>query len=371
MPQEQPLVALWNGAGAFDLIEQARPEAAPHEVVLRVDASGICGSDLYFYGIKDDAENVPSGHETAGTVSSAGSGITRFTEGDRVAVEMVGLSVACMQCWFCRFGQYVRCTDRSEKPGGGFGTFMSVPGQACFKLPKALSREQGALVEPLAVSLHGVRLAEIEPYETAVVLGAGTIGLMCVAALSAMGVSNIIATAKHPHQVKMAKRLGATSVLGVEDESAWLEANAESTGRGADRTLPADSPLWDRISEDTSGRGADAVFECVGGVSGGPLAQAISITRKLGRVVSIGAPKAPVPLAINVMLQRELRLLMSHCYSVIDGRHDYEVAIDILALEVLPIEDMVTATFPLTQINEAFDVAAQKSSGSGKVQLVA
>jgi len=371
VPEHEQLAALWNGAGRFDLVEQPRPTPEPHEVVLEVEASGICGSDLYFYGIQDEAEVVPGGHEAAGTVISAGSGVTGLIEGDRVAVEMVGLSAACMRCWFCRVGEYVKCMDRSRKPGGGFGTYMAVPEHACFKLPSSFSREQGALVEPLAVSVHGARLAEIRSYETAVVLGAGTIGLMCVASLSAMGVSNIIATAKHPHQAETARRLGATAVLGVEDESSWLDAAATFTGRGADRALPAEgSPLWDRVSADTSGRGADAVFECVGGVSGGSLALAVSITRKSGRVISIGSPKVPIPISTTVMLQRELRLIMSHCYAVIDGRHDFEVATGILESGTPPIEEVVTARYPLDQINEAFAAARRKSEGSIKVLLM-
>jgi len=371
VPEHEQLAALWNGAGRFDLIEQPRPTPEAHEVVLEVQASGICGSDLYFYGVLDERETVPGGHEMAGTVISVGSGVLGLDEGDRVAIEMVGLSKACMRCWYCRSGDYVKCMDPVERPGGGFATYMVVPEHSCFKIPASLTWEQGALVEPLAVSVHGVRLADMRSYETAVVLGTGTIGLMCVAALSAMGVSNVIATAKHPRQAETARRLGAAEALGVEDESSWLETTGTFTGRGGDRSLPAGgSPLWDRVSADTSGLGADAVFECVGGVSGGSLAQAVSIARPGGRVISIGSPKVPVPISTAVMLQRELRLIMSHCYSVIDGRHDFEVAAGILESGTLPIEGVVTGTFPLVRINEAFDSARQKAGGSIKVLLM-
>ena len=371
LANQEQLAALWNGAGEFDLAAQSKPEPAPHEVVLQVGASGICGSDLYFYGILAEPEVVPGGHEVAGTVIAAGDDVSGLAEGDRVTVEMVGLSRACMKCWFCRAGEYVKCMRQSPRPGGGFATYMAVPEQACFRLPPSLSWEQAALVEPVSVSLHGVRLAEIKSYETAVVLGAGTIGLMCIASLSAMGVGNIIASAKHPGQADMARRLGAAAVLGVEDEPSWLEASATFAGRGGDRALPArGSPLWDRASADTSGRGADVVFECVGGVSGGSLAQATSIARKGGRVVSIGSPKVPVPISTAVMLQRELRLIMSHCYSVIGGRHDYEVAMGILESGTPPVEQIVTGRFPLARINEAFDAARQKSEGSVKVLLM-
>ena len=111
------------------------------------------------------------------------------------------------------------------------------------------------------------------------------------------------------------------------------------------------------------------VFECVGGTSGGSLAQAIYTTRKAGRIVSIGAPKNPVPFSTVGMLQRELQLIMSHCYAILEGRHDYEVAIDILESELTPLADLTTHRFPLAEINQAFKVAGDKSSESLKVQL--
>ena len=98
MTEQEQLNALWNGAGRSHLVEQTRPTPEPHEVVLEVEAAGICGSDLYFYGALEEAETVPGGHEAAGTVVSTGSGVLGLDEGDRVAVEMVGLTVACMRC---------------------------------------------------------------------------------------------------------------------------------------------------------------------------------------------------------------------------------------------------------------------------------
>ena len=368
---DKSLAALWTDSGSFDLIDQSVPEPGPGDVVLQVGSAGICGSDLFFLGVRNELDPVPVGHEVAGTVISAGQAVRGMVKGDRVAVEMVGLSRACMSCWFCRQGQYVKCENRQERRGGGFASYMCVPAHACFKLPPSMTWEQGALVEPLAVSVHAVRLAEVHSYETAVVLGAGTIGLTCVAALSAMGVRDILVTARHPHQAEMAKRLGASEVVEAEDEDGWLRAADAATGRGADIAVPeGGSALLDKVHGRTEGRGADVVFECVGGTSGGSLAQAIYTTRKTGRIVSVGGPKNPIPFSTVGMLQRELRLIMSHCYAVLDGKHDYEVAIKILESGVPPLGDLVTHRYGLSEINEAFALAKDKSSGSLKVQLI-
>lgn len=227
------------------------------------------------------------------------------------------------------------------------------------------------MIEPLAVSLHGVRRAAVQAYETAVVLGSGTIGLMAVAALRAMGTRRIIATARHSHQARMAERLGAEIVVQAEDEQPWLDAAGMAHDRMSDSAIPsAGSPLWDTIANLTEGRGADVVFECVGGTSGGSLNQAIAISRKGGRVVSVGAPKVLVPVNVIIMLRRELSLILSHCYSVIDGRHDYEVAIDMIASGSAPVAELVTHTYPLADINKAFECAQSKESGSLKVQVL-
>jgi threonine dehydrogenase-like Zn-dependent dehydrogenase len=363
--------ALYNGKGAFELREGPLPKPLPGSVVLKVYASGVCGSDLYYYGIRTQPETSPGGHEIGGEVVAAGDGVTSLRKGDRVAVEMVGLASACMKCWFCRDGEYIKCVSKGARPGGGFATHMQVPAQACFRFPENMTWQEGAMVEPLAVSLHGVRKANMKSYETAVVLGAGTIGLTCVAALSASGVRNIVVTYRHPQQAEAAKAMGATTTVKAEDEKNWLDAVFTPTDRMSDSAVPAvGSPLWDHLKEVTDGRGADAVFECVGGTSGASLNQAIAVSRKAGRVISVGAPKVPVPLNVIIMLRRELSLTLSHCYSIIDGRHDYEAAIGMIASGDAPVGKLVTHEFGLADINRAFEVAAAKKSGSLKVQLL-
>jgi D-arabinose 1-dehydrogenase-like Zn-dependent alcohol dehydrogenase len=137
--QKESIAAVWTGDGQFDLIDQSIPEPGPGDVVLEVGSAGICGSDLFFLGVRNEIDPIPVGHEVAGTVVAIGQGVNALSDGDRVAVEMVGLSRACMRCWFCRQGQYVKCDSQQEKRGGGFASYMCVPAQACFKLPQSLT----------------------------------------------------------------------------------------------------------------------------------------------------------------------------------------------------------------------------------------
>ncbi len=353
-------------------ISQASPvPPGPGMVSLRVRASGICGSDLHYYPLRTEPETLPGGHEIAGEVAEVGPGVTSLKKGDRVAPEMVGLVRGCMSCWYCRAGDYVKCLDPGQRLGGGFAEYLTVPAHACFKLSDRLTWEEGALVEPLSVAVHGYRRAQFQTYETAVVLGAGAIGLSQIAAVRALGARTIIATARYPAQAEMARQFGADTVVQAEDDKPWMDAAAAPSGRMSDSALPqGGSALWDAVAQATDGRGADCVFECVGGTSGASLNQAIAISRKAGRVVSVGAPKGLVPVNVIIMLRRELSLVLSHCYSLRDGRHDYEIAADLIASGAAKVKPLVTHTFPLKAINAAYDTARDKKAGALKVQLL-
>jgi len=216
-----------------------------------------------------------------------------------------------------------------------------------------------------------VQLPPERAYETVVVLGAGTIGLAAIAAARWLGAGRIIATAKYPGQANMARKLGADAVVPPDSDTGWYAAAEAASGRGDDHYLPSGgSQLWDEVARATDGRGADVVIEGVGGTGPGPLLQAIAVARKQGRIVSVGVPKGLVPVTTIILLRRELNLLMSHCYSVINGRHDYEVAIQLLASGRSPIGQIVTHRFKLDDIGEAFARAGEKAAGVLKVQLM-
>lgn len=314
--------------------------------MVRVRSAGICGTDLNRYAVNDTPETLPSGHEVAGEVVEVGPGAGDWNIGDRVAIDTLAQGRGCGSCWFCQRGLYNTCQNKVGV-GGGFAEYIKRLSGGCFRLPHGLSWPEGALVEPLAVGVHGLRRGNLAAGETVVVLGSGTIGLTTLVAARAMGASKVFLTARHPQQSEMAMRLGA------------------------DAALPSDGPdLWGAVAEATNGRGADVVVETVGGRNlEATLGQAVEMARPGGRIVVQGIDHSPVPVNMLAPLLKEQSILFSQCYSVLDGRHDYEIAIDLFAKGGVPLKDMVTHSFPLADMQEALKTAEDKKTGAIKVQV--
>jgi threonine dehydrogenase-like Zn-dependent dehydrogenase len=201
-------------------------------------------------------------------------------------------------------------------------------------------------VEPLAVSVHGMRRGGLVAGETVAVLGAGNIGLTAVAGARAMGAGRIIVTARHPQQADMAQKLGADIAVTPEGDA-----------------------LRDALLEATEGRGADLTLETVGGRTDATLKQAVDVTRVQGRIAVLGGFHAPITLDWLAPLLKEQSFIFSSCYSVMDGRHDFEMAIEMMASGRVALRQMVTHEFPITEIQRGFDTAYDKTAGSIKVQI--
>jgi len=338
--------ALHDGSGTMEVVEVPLPEAGPGEVVVRVRCSGLCGTDLNRFAVNTTPEKLPSGHEVAGEVVEVGSGTEGWRTGDRVAIDTLAQGRGCGRCWFCLRGQYNTCQNKVGE-GGGFAEYIKRFADGCFRLPDGLSWEEGALVEPLAVGVHGLRRGNLAAGETVVVLGSGTIGLTTLVAARALGAEKVFLTARHPQQTEMAMRLGA------------------------DAALPTDgAELWEAVAAATDGRGADVVVETVGGTNlEATLRQAVEVARPQGRIVVQGIHHAPVPVEMLRPLLKEQSIIFSQCYSVLDGRHDYEIAIDLFAKGGVTLKDMVTHSFPLAEMQEALRTAGDKKTGAIKVQV--
>ena len=337
---------LYDGEGAMQLADVARPKPGPGDIVARVRCTGVCGSDLLNYHQNTTPETLPAGHEVAGEIAEIGEGVDPGLVGRRVAIDNVGHGRACGSCWYCRSGQYVQCTDQAPPEGGGYAEFIKRRAWGCYTVPDSLSWEEAALVEPLAVSVHGVRRGQMAGGETVLVLGAGNIGLTSVAAARAMGAGKVLVTARHPHQAELARRLGADEALPSEGDD-----------------------LQERVEAATEGRGADLTIESVGGYTDTTLQQSVQLTRVQGRIVILGGFHEPVTMSWLTPLLKEQTIIFSSCYSLLDGRHDYEIAIDQIASGRVDLEQMVTHSFPLEDIRRAFETAYDKSTGSIKVQV--
>jgi threonine dehydrogenase-like Zn-dependent dehydrogenase len=283
------------------------------------------------------------GHECAGEVESVGEGVSGFARGDRVALE---LFTVCLTCAQCRSGNYHLCPARKANglnAPGGLREYMTVPQYAMYKLPDEVDCELGALVEPLAVDVHGLRLVGLTFGERVAVLGAGTIGLLTIAAAKAMGASFVAATARHEHQKVMAKAMGADAVY---------DATADGYGKLAAET-----------------GGADVVVETVGGHAD-TLGQAMNIVGVGGRICVLGAFTKPVQIHPIMFFLKEARIFGSNCYGRGGRQSDYELAIEIMRRNAQRLRPLITHRFPLDDVAEAYATADDKSSGAIKVQVL-
>jgi threonine dehydrogenase-like Zn-dependent dehydrogenase len=337
--------ALHRGIGQLEVTKINRPESLPGTVIVKVGASGICGTDLRAYRQDPNSHDLPHGHEFAGTIVEVGEGVSRERIGKRVTADLF-LNAMCGKCQFCTSGHPYHCVNKALPfRSGGFAEYVRVKDSATFDLPDSIDDALGAFVEPLAVSTHGVRLAGVRPGMTGVVIGAGTIGLCAVAAALHAGATNVFVVARHAFQGELALAIGATDILPDDIGSAI-----------------------NRIRE-VAPHGADFVIEAVGGGQA-TIDQATRFLAPRGRVGIVGATGPGIKVVeAYPALMKELTFLYSTCYGYLDGKHDFEVAIENLALNGERLRKLITHEFRIADAPLAFQTANDKKSGSVKVQF--
>ena len=340
--------ALDDGSGNYTTQDVPMPDMFPGAAMIRVRQTGICGSDLHMTNRRTEAQDIPSGHEVAGEVVElpAASDSNGLSVGDRVAIDTVCGGRACGSCRYCDYGQYRHCTNFAPDSGGGFAQYMTRRPTGLFKLPDSMDWTDGALVEPMAVSVHALRYAGMKPADTVAVVGSAPIGLSSIAAANAFGARKVIASAKYPQQADMARKMGADIVVGADP-----------------------GELTDRVLEATDGIGADVAVESVGGEQTTTFTEAIRSTRSQGTMVYLGGIKVPMAVDLFDPMLREIKIISSNCYGIIDGIHDYEIAIDLLASNRYPYRDAVQHRYDLDEIPAAFATAYDKTTGAIKVHI--
>lgn len=326
----------------FRLIEQPVPDPGPGEVLVRVDAVGICGSDIHYYadgciGPVSCVYPMVLGHEPAGTVVKAGPGVTGWSPGDRAALEP---AIYCYKCELCRSGHHNVCSHirfLSMPPDPGFfREYASLPAASLLPLPKELSFSEGTLFEPFAVVLHSMKFASLAAGETAVVFGAGPIGLMTVLLLKMCGAGRVWSVEPVPERRDMALRMGADAVL-------------EPAGAVA------------AIKADTRGRGVDLAFDCA--AHGDSMNDCMRVTRNAGRVVITGIPsEARVALDIHEARRKELAL-----FNVRRSNHESETALEMIREHRERFAPLITHELPLGQVQCGFEMLSTFSNGAIKV----
>ena len=332
-------VAVMNGIGEMGYEERKIPAAGPGEVLVKLQYVGICGSDMHYYEtgrIGDYVVEPPFvlGHEPGGIVAEVGEGVNHLKVGDKVALEP---GKTCGKCRFCKEGQYNLCPDvvffATPPVDGVFQEYVAHPADLCFLLPEKVSTLEGALIEPLAVGFHAAKQGEAKAGQTAVVFGAGCIGLVSMMALKACGVSQVYVVDIMEKRLEKAMELGATGVINSSRENVLSRA-LELTGR----------------------EGFDLAVETAGTVT--TTNQAVQSVRKGSNIVLVGYGKSGM---MNVMMSLALDKEITF-KTVFRYRHIYPMAIEAVAQGKVNLKGIATHIFAFDDIQNAMDKSIKDKS---------
>ena len=337
--QGQMKVAVMRGIGEMGFETRDIPSVQDNEVLVRIEHVGICGSDLHYYETGRIGNYIVEppfvlGHESAGIVVETGAAVTGLAVGDRVSLEP---GITCGHCEFCKSGRYNLCPDvvffATPPVGGVFQEYVAHPADLCFQLPDTMDTIEGALIEPLAVGFHAAFQGGAKAGQTAVVLGAGCIGLVSMMALKAAGVSRVIVVDIMQKRLDKALELGADFVVNG-----------------------AKTDTVQEILNLTSGRGADLTIETAGTEL--TTTQAIHLSKKGAVIVLVGYGKSGMMnLPVSLAIDKELTFKTVFRY-----RHVYPVAIDAVAAGKINLKGIVTNLFEFDDIQRAMDESSKNKS---------
>ena len=304
----------------------ADPQIAADEVLVRVRTCGICGSDVHGMDGSTGRRRPPiiMGHEAAGVIEAVGSQVKDWKKGDRVTFDS---TVFCGACWYCQRGMINLCDNRrvlgvsceDYRQHGAFAEYLAIPQRILYALPDSVSFEQAAMVEPVSIAVHAVEITPVSLGDTAVVVGAGMVGLLVVQALRVAGCGEIIAVDLEPEKLELATKFGAD--LGLNPNACDVAAE---------------------VRKQTGGRGADVALEVVG--LGASINTAIASLRKGGSLTIVGnlSPKVEIPL--QVVVTRQLRLQGS-CANA----GEVPACLDLMGRKAMTPELLISATPPLAE----------------------
>ena len=318
----------------LELAPMPEPEIGPDDVLIRVRACGICGSDVHGFDGSTGRRIPPlvMGHEAAGEVAATGAEVRDLRLGDRVTFDS---TIYCGQCFYCARGEVNLCDNRQVmgvSPGpyrrhGAFAEYVAVPRRIVYRLPEALSYEQAAMIEAVSVAMHAVNLTPVRLGDTAVVVGTGMIGVLTIQALRASGCARIIAVDPSEERLALARKLGATESFTAPQQ-------------------------WN----------ADLAIECVGNKDA--VRSAILGVRKGGAVTLVGNVSPTVELPLQEVVTRQIRLQGS-CAS----NGEYPAAINLMAQGTIRVDSLISAVAPLAEGPEWFGRLYRREPNLMKVIL--
>lgn len=337
--------AVWIENNVLGIVEVPLVAPGPGEVLIRVRAAGICGSDLHGFHGDGPRRHIPGigpGHELAGEVAALGPGVSGPEVGTRVALLAARV---CDQCEFCRSGRAHLC-PRLRIAGGGYaggmGQYFMAQAGYVYPIPEGMEWTIAALSEPCGISLHAMKRGGLKRGQRVLVLGAGTIGLFAALVAHDAGASRIGMTARYPHQAAAARTVGVTDIFDPEDKDPRGEM-----ARGN----------W------------DIVVETVGGTAA-TLQQAIDVVARAGTVVLLGVHTVPQSITTGRIFFHELNIIGAFGYDHVGPRSDYDETLALLDKYTAVVAPLVTHTYPLDQASEAFATALDKRSGAIKVTVL-
>ncbi|KAF2736512.1 GroES-like protein [Polyplosphaeria fusca] len=344
---------------AGDLRFEDRPAPSlqdPYDVLVKINFVGVCGSDVHFWthGHINNKRPPPTGlimgHEASGTILATGSCVTRVAPGDAVAIEP---GVPCRRCKSCKDGVYNLCPKMRfcASPPDAHGALTGVYVTAedfVYKMPEAVGLQEAVLVEPLSVGVHAVRLAGVGPGECVVVMGCGTIGLMCAAVARRFGAGRVVLVDVVEGKLGFAR--------------GWIECETfrPEAGRGPEEN--AERLLEQLGIEGPLGLvGVDTVIEASGAASS--IQTAINVLRPGGKYVQTGLGKDKIEFPIVTMSEKEL--LMRGCFRYSSG--DYELAVSFIAKRLIDVKALITSVSPFEETAKAWDLT---KNGQGIKNLI-
>jgi L-iditol 2-dehydrogenase len=315
----------------LELTEMPEPQVGPEDVLVRVKACGICGSDIHGFDGSTGRRLPPlvMGHEAAGVVAKTGASVKPFAVGDRVTFDS---TIYCGKCFYCLRGEPNLCDNREilgVSPGeyrrhGAFAEYVVVPQRIVYPIPDSLNFEHAAMIEPVSVAVHALKLTPLVMGDTAVVVGTGMVGLLVVQVLRLAGCSRVIAVDLDEKRLQLAAQFGADICLHA----------------GKDDVVKA-------VRDATGGRGADVAMEVVGNT---PAVQtALASLRKGGTLTLIGNLSPKIELPLQSVVTRQIKVIGS-CSSA----GEYPVCIDLLARQAVRVEPLISAIAPLAEGAEWF-----------------
>ncbi len=326
-------VAMYYNNRDVRIEEMPVPQIGSGEVLLKMKASGICGSDVMeWYRLKKAP--LVLGHEVSGEIAQVGDGVKRYKVGDRA---FVSHHVPCNTCRYCLNGHHTVCETlhTTNFYPGGFAEYIRAPAinvdRGIFLLPEGISFEDGTFIEPLACVLRGQRMAELKPAQSILILGAGISGLLHLLASRAQGAGRVIITDINEYRLKLAKELGADSVVNAKED------------------------IITYLRQINDGRLADLVVVCTCAITA--FQQALKAVERAGTILCFAAtePGVNLPIPVNEFWRQSIKIIHSYGASPLDNL----TALEMISAGVVPVNKLITHRLKLKDAGLGFRLVAE------------